>query len=47
MKNESLHAILHKLWTKAHGQAGYDKSEWKQLERLILQRDATTGKTDR
>lgn len=30
-----VHRQLHKLWTKAVGQEGYDKAEWKRLELLI------------
>ncbi len=32
---KDLHQLFHKLWTKAVGTDGYNKSEWKQLERMI------------
>lgn len=28
--------LLHRLWTKAVGTPGYDKREWKELEKLLL-----------
>lgn len=33
---ENIHAVLHRLWSKAVGASEYDKEEWKTLERLIL-----------
>jgi len=27
--------LLHKLWTQAVGQPGYDKEEWKRMERIV------------
>ncbi len=35
--SEELHNLFHKLWTKAVGQEGYVKAEWKELERHIGQ----------
>lgn len=32
-----INAAFHKLWTKAVGTEGYDKSQWKELGRLIEQ----------
>ena len=29
--------LLHALWTKARGTADYDKQEWMELERVILE----------
>ena len=29
--------LLHRLWTKAVGTPGYDKREWLQLERVVLE----------
>lgn len=28
-------ALLHRLWTRAVGQDGYDKREWAELERRV------------
>lgn len=33
--NRQTHELLQKLWTKAVGTPGYDKEEWKSLERAI------------
>lgn len=33
--NEEAHRLLHKLWTKAVGTPGYEKSEWRELERHV------------
>lgn len=30
-----MHGLLHRLWSKAVGPAGYDKEEWKRLEELV------------
>ncbi len=35
MQNDP-HALLHRLWTKAVGTLGYDKSEWGALEEILL-----------
>lgn len=29
------HLLLHRLWSRAVGQEGYDKREWQKLERLV------------
>jgi len=29
------HEMLHRLWTKAVGEEGYDKQEWKALEKRL------------
>lgn len=42
---ERVHRALHELWTKAVGQEGYDKPEWKTLEAAIY-RLATDGPGD-
>ncbi len=34
-EQDQVRAALHRLWTKAVGQPGYDKEEWKLLERLV------------
>lgn len=34
MKPET-HLLLHSLWTKAVGTPGYDKSQWRELERTL------------
>ena len=31
----SVHELLHRLWTKAVGTEGYDKEEWRELERRV------------
>lgn len=31
------HHLLHHLWTKAVGTAGYDKAEWIELERRLVE----------
>ena len=30
-----LHALFHRLWTKAHDSPSYEKAEWLRLEALI------------
>ena len=35
--------LLHRLWTKAVGTEGYDKEEWKALEREIWDRGTLRG----
>lgn len=32
---EEINTLFHKLWSKAEGQEGYVKSEWKRLGRLL------------
>ena len=32
---EEINLLFHHLWSKAEGQEGYKKSEWKKLERLL------------
>jgi hypothetical protein len=32
---EEINLLFHRLWSKAEGQEGYKKSEWKKLERLL------------
>ena len=36
MKNERLWALFHKLWGRDQDHASYDKSQWMELESLIL-----------
>ena len=35
--------LLHRLWTKAVGTEGYNKAEWKELERRLAEAKATGG----
>jgi hypothetical protein len=42
-EREQRRRLLHRLWTKAVGTAGYDKREWKQLEALLLPECAVDG----
>lgn len=36
--DKDIDALFHKLWTKAGNQPDYDKSDWKQLVRLLYSR---------
>ncbi len=34
---QDIHSLLHTLWSKAVGTDGYDKSEWKRFNELLVQ----------
>ena len=38
-----IHQKLHKLWTVAVHQEGYDKMEWKELEQMIMELEKELG----
>jgi len=37
IEREDIHALFHKLWTKAVGTESYVKTEWIELERKIIE----------
>ena len=44
MKDNELHLLFHKLWTKAVGTQDYNKLEWLKLEAEILRLERIEGR---